>query len=135
MSYSERKVITRDMLRAEPNTLFAFGDNMKERGLGGQAKEMRGEPNAVGIPTKWEPTKAERAFFINSDLPAVEGLIRARLQILSNHMTFGGKVVWPKDGIGTGLAELQKRAPAIWRLIESERKAMASSRVVLQEGK
>lgn len=98
MTYSERKHITREMLRAEPDTLFVFGDNMKERGFGGQAKEMRGEPNAVGIPTKWEPTNADRSFFINNDLPAVEGLIRARFQHLSNHMAFGGDVVWPADG-------------------------------------
>ncbi len=122
MSYSERKHITREMMRAEPDTLFVFGDNMKERGLGGQAAEMRGEPNAVGIPTKWSPSMYAKAFFSNGDLPAVEALIRARFQRLSNHLKFGGDVVWPADGIGTGLAELPKRAPAIWQLIESGRR-------------
>lgn len=125
MPYSERKFITRTMLRAEPNTLFVFGDNMRERGLGGQAKEMRGEPNAVGIPTKWEPTNAERAFFTNGDFEAVRGLIAQRFEYLEFHMRNGADVVWPADGIGTGLAELPKRAPAIWQLIEDGRQRLA----------
>jgi hypothetical protein len=36
------KFITSEMLRSERATLFVFGDNMTERGLGGQAREMRG---------------------------------------------------------------------------------------------
>ncbi|KKL05458.1 hypothetical protein LCGC14_2605850, partial [marine sediment metagenome] len=51
-----RDHITRQMLRDEPDTLFVFGDNMQRRGLGGQAFAMRGEPNAVGIPTKIFPS-------------------------------------------------------------------------------
>jgi hypothetical protein len=46
------KHITREMVRADPSTVFVFGDNMARNGLAGQAKEMRGEPNAIGVPTK-----------------------------------------------------------------------------------
>jgi len=52
MGIRTEKHITRQMLRAEPGTLWVFGDNLQRKGLGGQAKEMRGEPNAIGIPTK-----------------------------------------------------------------------------------
>lgn len=116
--------ITRADIRASPDTLFVFGDNMKERGLGGQARQMRGEPNAVGIPTKWNPTMEEDAFFIDSDLPAVQGLIDERFDKLVAHMKRGGRVVWPANGIGTGLADLQRRAPRIWAHIEQRRKAL-----------
>lgn len=116
--------ITRPDLQANPGTLFVFGDNMKERGLGGQARQMRGEPNAVGIPTKWKPTMESDAYFIDSDFPAVQGLIDERFNALLDHLRSGGRVVWPSSGIGTGLADLKNRAPRIWDYIETRRNAL-----------
>jgi hypothetical protein len=40
-----------------------FGDNGRRIGFGGQAKEMRGEPNAIGVATNWEPSNRPNAFF------------------------------------------------------------------------
>lgn len=116
--------ITRAQLQAAPETLFVFGDNMRERGFGGQAREMRGEPNAVGIPTKWEPSNSANAFFCNSDLAACKGLIDNRFLKLLRHLQAGGNVVWPDAGIGTGLADLKSRAPRIWEYIEIQRAAL-----------
>lgn len=118
------KHITRAMLRAEPDTLFVFGDNMQRRGLGGQAREMRGEPNAVGIPTKRAPSMLFDAFFDDSDLPKALPEIEAAFRRLREHAMTGGKIVWPADGIGTGMAELAKRAPLIWKLIELHRELL-----------
>mgnify|MGYP001608883882 CR=1 FL=1 len=108
-----RKHITRAMLRAEPDTLFVFGDNMAARGLGGQAKEMRGEHNAVGIPTKRHPRMDDAAFLTDADLDAVRPIAQAAYRRLADHLKAGGTVVFPADGIGTGLAQLQERAPAV----------------------
>ena len=113
---SYRKHITRQMLRAEPDTLFVFGDNMEHRGLGGQAKEMRGEPNAVGIPTKWSPHRSSSAYFTDSDFLIAKPGGDDELYRLRRHP---GPIVWPEDGIGTGLAELPQRAPKIWAYIEA----------------
>lgn len=67
MSFRYVKYITRQMMRAEPTTLFVFGDNLAQVGYGGQAKEMRGEPNAVGIPTKRKPSRtAPDEFFTDN---------------------------------------------------------------------
>lgn len=115
------RYVTRPQLQANPSALFVFGDNMRERGLGGQAKEMRGEPNAVGIPTKWAPSNAEIGFFCNSDLAACRGLIDERFAKLRRHLNAGGEVVWPEAGIGTGLADLKSRAPRVWEYIEIQR--------------
>jgi len=106
------------MLRDEPETLFVFGDNMEQRGFGGQAKEMRGEPNAVGIPTKWKPDMSEQAFFKDEHLDAVKDRIISAFVRLRNHQLNGGKIVWPQAGIGTGFANLEKSSPKIWALIE-----------------
>jgi hypothetical protein len=122
MDYVKR--ITRKMMREFPDHLFVFGDNMLEQGMGGQAKEMRGEPNAVGIPTKFLPSYEPQAFFSDDDLHRVKYRIDDRVLKLFCHASDGGTVVWPEDGIGTGLADLKNKAPAIWELIEKYRLAL-----------
>lgn len=113
--------ITRAMVRAEPKTLFVFGDNMARIGFGGQAKEMRGEINTVGIPTKWKPSHAESSYLRDDDFERVRPEIDAAFVRLTLHLVIGGDIVWPTAGIGTGLAELPERAPLIWNYIEAER--------------
>jgi len=110
--------ITRAMLRSEPATLFVFGDNLQRRGLGGQAKEMRGEPNAVGIPTKRAPSMRPDAFFSDADLFDFAWDSDREFARLMDHMEAGGLVVLPADGIGTGLADLERRAPRVWERLQ-----------------
>ncbi len=121
MTFRTEKFITRQMIRAEPGTLFAFGDNIGRKGYGGQAREMRDEPNSVGIPTKWLPTRDENAYFTDDDFDRVHMAIEKPLRRLFDHLVAGGNVVWPEDGIGTGLAELPTRAPRIFQFIEAAR--------------
>lgn len=116
------KHITREMVRAAPDTLFVFGDNMVGAGYGGQAKELRGELNAVGIPTKWKPSMDEGAFFTDNDYTHVLPHLQRPYTWLCNHVLAGGEVVWPEDGIGTGYAQLLQRAPKIWAFVEVIRK-------------
>lgn len=122
---TERKFITRQMLRAEPDTLFVFGDNMSRSGFGGQAKEMRGEPNAVGIPTKWRPSNSYSSFFEDRDFHSVKPAIDEAFARLANHP---GPIVWPIDGVGTGLARLPEMAPAIWAYIEAGRATLKAGK-------
>lgn len=120
--FKYQKWITRDDLQNNPDTLYVFGDNMVRQGFGGLAKEVRGESNAVGIPTKKYPAMNEPSFFTDADL---EDFIKEALidiARLVGHKEMGGDIVWPEDGIGTGLAELKERAPAIWKKVESVRK-------------
>ena len=98
----EVKFITRDMVKASPQTLFVFGDNLARWGMGGQAKEMRGEPNALGIPTKRAPYE----FLQPSDLGRMIPIIDDAFEKLTRHLLSGGDVVWPMAGIGSDRAEL-----------------------------
>lgn len=115
------KHISRQMLQKDRRTLFVFGDNMLGQGFGGQAKEMRGEPNAVGIPTKNYPGVKKRDYFDDDDYAVATAKIATAFRRLSAHITSGGQVVWPLDGIGTGLADLQNKSPKIWAFIEENR--------------
>lgn len=112
--------ITRSMLQTNPKTLFVFGDNMMRLGLGGQAKEMRGEPNSVGIPTKWSPNTTLEAYFINADIsnPKILSEINKGFDRLEKHLKENGDVIFPKAGIGTGLSQLEHRAPEVLKYIE-----------------
>ena len=107
--------ITREFVRNHPDFLFVFGDNLAKKGLGGQAREMRGEPNAIGIATKRSPSMNSDAFFSDSDIHnvIVMGAIKDSFRILEFHLLSGDVVVIPKNGVGGGLANLPVNAPLI----------------------
>lgn len=112
-----RDFITRKMLVAERDKLFVFGDNLARKGLGGQAKEMRGEPNALGIPTKRYPGMEMKDFLYDADFVEWANTVHPIMQKLSEHIKSGGTVVWPTRGIGTGLARLKWTSPKIFVIL------------------
>jgi hypothetical protein len=125
MPIEYQKWITRADLRANPDKVYVFGDNMLRVGLGGQAKEMRGEPNAIGVVTKVRPDMKEDSFF--TDHPAHFGEVAADLAKVWAMLQLGKTVVVPADGIGTGLSQLPQRAPKldaaikqVWKKAEQE---------------
>lgn len=119
--FSYQKWITRQDLRNNPDVLYVFGDNLERRGFGGLAKECRGEPNAVGIPTKKKPSHGDYAYFSNNDFRVFSDRLRVAFKLLENHLNDDGDVVWPTDGIGTGLAYLEEKAPDLWKSLEITR--------------
>ena len=112
----KRDRITREMVQAEPDTIFLFGDNLLGKGFGGQAKEMRGEPNAIGIPTKRAPSMQSNAFFSDATYADnVKAIDAAFAKIPPNT-----KIVVPAAGLGTGLAQLDTRAPKTFAYLQSK---------------
>jgi hypothetical protein len=109
------------MVQADRDTIFVFGDNMKPAGYGGQAGQMRGEPNTIGVPTKWAPERNQSAFFTDEDRfnPEVERAISDAFRLMGDCLSVGRNVVIPSDGLGTGLAELPIRAPKLHAMIEA----------------
>lgn len=106
------KWITRQQLRAEREARFVFGDNAQRYGLGGQAREMRGEPNAIGVATLYAPGD----FYRDGAADALD-IVAADLARVGRELSLGRLVYVPADGLGTGLAELTQRAPSLHRLI------------------
>jgi len=117
MTYTQQWIMRSD-LKNNPDVYFLFGDNLIRRGLGGQAKEMRGEPNAIGIATKATPTSESNAFFddldYGSNCRAIAKDFRRAFQMRDE----GHMVVIPADGLGTGLSELPQRAPKTNEFLE-----------------
>lgn len=106
---------SRDLLIANRETLFAFGDNLARIGYGGQAKACRGQVNAVGIPTKISPTE----YLFDCDIDKSRDFIIEAFVKLREHLRAGGNIAWPENGVGTGLARLHITAPLTLQAIEA----------------
>lgn len=98
-------------IKAAPLQRFVFGDNLKRIGSGGQAFEMRGHPNSIGVATKKAPTYNPEDFFTDDELHENIRIFHTDLAPAIDWLKQGGTVVIPSAGLGTGLSELPKRAP------------------------
>ena len=103
MKVEYQKFIRREDLRENPDKIFLFGDNTIHVGYGGQAGEMRDEPNAIGIPTLKEPG----VFFNDNEFETNMRLIDEAFKQIPPDKT----VIIPSDGLGTGIARLDRVAP------------------------
>lgn len=114
-------IITSRYVRRNSDKLFLFGDNLLRLGLGGQAREMRGEPNAIGIPTKKRPARTPDSYFTDDEFEENRAAIdQAFRQVCEKLRDSGvpGVLVIPSAGLGTGRAELQQRAPRTFAYLE-----------------
>lgn len=112
-----QKWIKREDLQANPEVYYLFGDNTERWGTGGQAKEMRGEPNAIGIATKMTPTQGSNAYFSDDDFLANCRIIATDFRAAFQKRDMGHILVIPLDGLGTGLSKLPQKAPRTNRFL------------------
>ena len=124
MPIATAKWYTKQLLLTHKDKYFVFGDNSLKRGLGGQAKVCRGHPNVIGIVTKKYPSNLYESYYYEIELElwlkeAASGFYR-----VEHELKKGKTVVWPEDGIGTGLAQLPQKAPSINNYIENFLKRM-----------
>lgn len=113
------RFITRDFVRANADKIFLFGDNLEQRGFGGQAAAMRGEPNAIGIPTKKSPSYSDDAFFTDDEFEQNKASIDLAFSKLAIAVSDATRmIIVPANGLGTGRAELDKRAPKTFAYLE-----------------
>ena len=100
-------IITRKHIKENPKTLFIFGDNDQRYGLGGMAKEFRGEANTVGIRTKKKPSMSAGSFYVDSEYTQNIKKIDKDLNLVLHKFMFGGFTkIYVPEGIGEGLAKL-----------------------------
>jgi len=111
-SFETVKKYSVEDLRNNPNKIYIFGDNTEGWGKGGQAI-VRDEPNAFGISTKDSPTQ----FMSDDNFEANKAKIDADIAAIKAD---GRPIVFPEDGIGTGRADLQNKAPRTWAYLQKE---------------
>jgi hypothetical protein len=118
-----QEVVRRADARRNPGVLYVFGDNVARRGMGGQARELRGEVNSVGIRTKYTPGEH---YFVEApaEIVAQKRMIDEDMAVLFKHVNGGGIVVWPGRGVGTGMAKMDIHAPTTFDYLTSKFKAL-----------
>ena len=124
--------ITREIIKDNLDVLYIFGDNVTHSGMGGMAKEFRGEPNTLGIPTKWAPAMHEYNFFTDDRYLQVCKIILNALDTADFRMNqHDYNTLYIPVGIGTGLAEMDKRAPNIYNLMLEGFRYLATRHTVI----
>lgn len=93
---------TRESVSLDTEHYYIFGDNEEGWGKGGQAC-IRGLPNAFGIPT----LKAPGVFWSDETYDSNVACIEAAIQRIPTNKPW----IVSADGLGTGLAQLDVRAP------------------------
>ena len=101
-------------VRNNPRYTFLFGDNLQRTGKGGQAI-IRDEPNAVGIPTKIYPARNPTAYFSDDNFEQNKTAINKAFLGIPEY----DSIIISTNGLGTGLADLQNKAPQTWRHLQS----------------
>lgn len=109
-----QKFITRQDLRDNPDKIYVFGDNEARQGLGGQAGQMRGEPNAHGIATLKMPE-----FWTDAEYYRQCQILDHDFALLFRAKSEDRTIVLPADGIGTGIADLERRAPQTFQYLQN----------------
>jgi hypothetical protein len=110
-------------VRKNPNWLFVFGDNDIGVGIGGQAI-IRNQVNVCGIPTKKSPSNHPSAFYTDNELEQNKQKISraiSKLVVLSRNYEY---IILPEDGLGTGLADLPRKAPLTYQFLISQMKML-----------
>lgn len=106
--------------KANPEKLYVFGDNMLRRGNAGQA-QIRYCENATGLATKCFPSLDEKSFFSDEQFENCCEVIRKDIEKIKLRYKNGGYtyIVFPEDGLGTGLSQLPKRAPRVYDFLKN----------------
>lgn len=116
----QKEWYSKEQCKLNPNKLYIFGDNTLRRGQGGQA-QIRYCNNSFGIATKWNagydiqgnPT-FDRQFFNDIDMFKIQEILNQdinNLKVYVRHSSIIDTVVFPYDGLGTGLSRLPQKAP------------------------
>ncbi len=120
------KRISREFVRANRDRIFLFRDSLVGQGFGGQAAAMRGESNCLGIPTKKLPSNRDDAFFTDKEFEQNKAAIDYAFDVLFHKISKAEQIiVIPADGLGTGRAQLESRAPLTFAYLQKCLRALS----------
>ena len=113
-----------DVKRAK-DKVFLFGDNIEDAASGYVPTKtqavIRGQENAIGIPTKKNRGYSPSSYFTDADFDEFKaGVDKA----ITEAKESGKTIVLPENGIGTGAAQLKQRAPRCFEYLQNQLDAL-----------
>ena len=75
--------------------------------------------NAVGVRTKKSPSMDPTAFYTDEEYLLNCKKFREDLQPVYDHLKAGGVVVFPMEPLGSGLAQLEDKAPESYAYLQN----------------
>ena len=108
---------TVELANDNPNCIFIFGDNLMKKGTGGQAC-IRYCKNSFGVPTKKYPSCHENAYFTDNEYDCNCDIIINTINKLREELNKYDFMIFPLDGLGTGLAKLNECAPSTFNFLK-----------------
>ena len=105
-------------VKSDIKSLYIFGDNNVKKGCKGQAI-IRYLYNACGIPTKIYPSYDDEAYYSDNCYENNCNRIDESINIIKNKLEKNvyDRLILPEDGLGTGLAELPRKAPRTYNYL------------------
>jgi hypothetical protein len=102
--------------------VFLFGDNTDDRVNtkyipSSTQAVIRGLPNAIGIDTKKDRGTNNSSYFTDADFLQFKQQVDKAIQQAKDS---GEIIMLPEDGIGTGKAMLQEKAPKLFEYLQQE---------------
>ncbi len=111
---------TREDVAKQSDKVFLFGDNTDDRVNTHHVPTMtqaviRGLDNAIGIDTKKNRGTSENSYFTDADFDTFKAQVDEAIQ---KAIDSGKTIVIPEGGIGTGKAQLERRAPKLFTYLQ-----------------
>ena len=124
-SKPQPKFWTRESVAAQPDKIFLFGDNFADAKTGyvpsATQAVIRGLPNAIGISTKFNRRTNTDSFMDDSTYEEFKEHVDKQIETAIELAEETGKtIIVPENGIGTGKAQLEKRAPKSFAYLKQE---------------
>ena len=116
MTITQKEWYSVEQCLANPQNLYIFGDNTIRKGKGGQA-QIRDCPNAFGIATKFLPSTTNESYFNDSN--EVKDIIIDDIVKLLQLEDQYENIIFPYDGLGTGLSEMPTRCPLVFQIMNA----------------
>lgn len=126
---------TANDVKNSTDKVFLFGDNIEDAKTGYRPTStqavIRGEENAIGIPTKKNRGTSAASYFTDADFNEFKAGVD---NAIAKAKESGKTIVIPEGGIGTGKAQLGKRAPKCFKYLQDQLDALTAPSTPVQTG-
>ena len=85
--------IVREDLRANPDVIYVYGDNVAREGQRGLARQMRHEPNAHAVSVCWAPFEP---FSLATSEAAIVRMEEDLVALIERQPSL---IIWPLEGV------------------------------------